>query len=195
MDRGPDSAKVLDHLLAPPPAGFDRICLAGNHDDTMLSYLQSPHPKHPWLSIGGLETLSSYGLSSEALSQFDQRQLKIAVEYCVPTEHADFLASLPAMIITPDYLFTHAALRAGVPLAEQSDADLLWYDDRLSASFAEFGRQVVHGHIGVEQPFLSEYRIGLDTLAFATGRLSAVRLVVNKAPIFLSTSPDLGDNA
>ena len=36
-DRGPQSAQVLDHLLKPPPDGFRRICLAGNHELMMLS--------------------------------------------------------------------------------------------------------------------------------------------------------------
>ena len=39
IDRGLQSARVLDHLMGPPPQGFQRICLAGNHEVAMLNYL------------------------------------------------------------------------------------------------------------------------------------------------------------
>src|SRR3546814_10411504 len=62
VDRGPDSASVIDHLLSPPPAGFTRHCLAGNHEALMLSYMEEPDPAHMWLGLGGGDTLRSYGL-------------------------------------------------------------------------------------------------------------------------------------
>ena len=32
IDRGPNSARVIDHLVRPLPDGFSRIALAGNHE-------------------------------------------------------------------------------------------------------------------------------------------------------------------
>nr|WP_318011641.1 metallophosphoesterase [Mesorhizobium sp. CO1-1-8] len=57
IDRGFQSARVLDHLLAPPPKGFQRICLAGNHEVAMLNYLDGNLSREPWLATGGLQTL------------------------------------------------------------------------------------------------------------------------------------------
>src|SRR5882757_1141637 len=68
VDRGPQSARVLDHLLAPPPRGFLRVCLAGNHEIAMLNYLDGTLSRDPWLSVGGLQTLFSYGVDPTRLT-------------------------------------------------------------------------------------------------------------------------------
>src|SRR5882757_6086867 len=68
IDRGPQSARVLDHLLAPPPKGFLRVCLAGNHEVAMLNYLDGHLSRARWLAVGGLETLFSYGVDANRLT-------------------------------------------------------------------------------------------------------------------------------
>ena len=78
VDRGPDSAGVIDFLGLPPPAGFSRICLAGNHEAMMLAHIQSPARNMQWLDFGGDETLLSYGIPVDRYrraSQAQQRQL------------------------------------------------------------------------------------------------------------------------
>jgi hypothetical protein len=74
------------------------------------------------------------------------------------------------------YVFVHAGLRPGLALEAQSEVDLLWIrDDFLNAS-GPFEGVVVHGHTPVEAAFMGEHRIGIDTGAYATGILTAVRL-------------------
>jgi len=69
-------------------------------------------------------------------------------------------------------------LRPGIPLAEQSDFDLLWIRDEFICSDYDFGKTVIFGH--THQPGNCPYRdvrkIGIDTGAVYGGRLSCVEL-------------------
>ena len=76
-----------------------------------------------------------------------------------------------------DYLFVHAGVRPGVPVDQQAAADLLW----IRKEFLEIevpcpGKVVVHGHTPTRAPEMHRWRIGLDTGAYASGVLSAIRL-------------------
>ena len=59
VDRGPDSAGVVAHLIGPAPAGFCRFSLIGNHEVMMLDFLRDPAAHAYWLDEGGRETLAS----------------------------------------------------------------------------------------------------------------------------------------
>ncbi|MDX8463703.1 metallophosphoesterase [Mesorhizobium sp. VK2D] len=59
IDRGPQSRRVIEHLMAPPPKGFLRVCLAGNHEVAMLNYLDGYLSREPWPADGGRETRQS----------------------------------------------------------------------------------------------------------------------------------------
>lgn len=179
VDRGPDSAGVLTHLLAPPPEGFRRICLRGNHDDMLLRLLDGSVDPEWWLGFGGDETLRSYGLDPESLGG-NRRALSESVrrlKAAMPASHSRFLANLPVALSTPRYFFCHAGARPGVPLAAQSDEDLMWVRRAfLDHKGAPFEQTLVHGHTPARAPFASRYRIGLDTNAARGGKLSAARL-------------------
>lgn len=67
IDRGPESSQVIAHLMEPPPDGFDRICLAGNHEVAMLDYVDGWISYDDWMQMGSAESLKSYGLDPEHL--------------------------------------------------------------------------------------------------------------------------------
>jgi len=190
VDRGASSAHTIDHLLAPPPEGFRRLCLMGNHEAMMLGFLARPRAKSPWLDYGGRETLLSYGIPHDRLmhGHLNDRLARQLVEAYVPSEHLDFLASLPLMIETPESILVHAGLRPGISVANQAEADLIGYRDDFSADFAEFGKTVVHGHMIRDTPLVTPGRIAIDTGAYASGRLTAVRLMPGAAPQLLSAN-------
>jgi len=96
----------------------------------------------------------------------------------------DFLHSLKTSLSRGKYFFCHAGVRPGVPLERQSEDDLLWIRDAFLASDTNFGKIVVHGHTPVAEPEVLPNRIGIDTGAFATGRLTCVALS-GGAPRFL----------
>jgi serine/threonine protein phosphatase 1 len=96
----------------------------------------------------------------------------------VAREHRVWLESLPLTAVRGDYLFVHAGVRPGVPLQEQRSEDLLWIRGSFLKEPHGLPCTVVHGHT-----FQSDYRIthlphriGIDTGAFVSGRLTALPL-------------------
>lgn len=178
VDRGSRSAQVIDHLLSPAPEGFERFCLAGNHEQLMLEFLQDPKGNEDWLRFGGLETLLSYGIKPDELEKNPpgSRQLGHILKSYVPDEHITFLKELPSLISVPGFLFVHAGLRPGVTLEQQSDHDLMWIRDAFSGVPRFFEDIIVHGHTPTEVPEYSDGRVSVDTGAFNSGVLSAARI-------------------
>lgn len=178
IDRGPDSAAVVDHVMLPPPAGFERISLCGNHELAMLRFLADPMAGADWLDLGGLETLRSYGIDlMELRHRFRSTTACLsAAARAVPQHHRRFLLELPILLELGEFVFVHAGLRPGVPLAEQSDHDLIWIREPFLSQGPELERTVIHGHVPTAGIVFGNRRIGVDTGAYATGRLSAVRI-------------------
>ncbi len=184
VDRGPDSAAVIEHLMD-RPRGYTRFCLVGNHELAMLRYLDDPRHNSGWLEFGGEQTLASYGIVTDELARLGDRGAKQMLDSHVPLEHRRFLSSLPILIDAPPYVFVHAGLRPGVGLAEQQDRDLSLFRDKFEADYAEFDRIVVHGHTPVASPVVLPHRIGIDTGAYYSGQLSAVALEAGLPPRLL----------
>ena len=183
IDRGPKSVSVIDHLMAPVGEGFERFCIAGNHEEAFLDFLDEPSPSHGWLHFGGVETLRSYGISKISSRKDVLSQL---LESYVPDEHIRFLTGLPSLIACPGLCFAHGGIEPGVPLAEQSDRVLLW--KRPSAGDAPVPEEVgllVHGHTPVADVDIALRRINVDTGAYMSDRLSAVKLQIGNSPIIL----------
>ena len=176
IDRGPSSAQVLDHLRSPPPGGFRRICLAGNHDELAFDFVTNANYGNGWLGpdFGGRKTLASYGLHDpDRVSERLGRQLASRI----PKDDLDFLGTLPSMLTVPGHCFVHAGVDPRVPLADQRERVLLWSRPHEFAwPAAGTGYRVIHGHTPVEYPDLTQQRINIDLGAFATGRLGALKI-------------------
>lgn len=178
VDRGGQSRAVLELLAGEPPAGFETICLAGNHEDMMLRFLEDGEGGPVWLSNGAVPTIQSYGVqASHFLREADDFiALQSALRDAVPPRHVAFLRGLATHHEDGDYLFVHAGIRPGVPLERQSRDDLIWIRDRFLDSRADHGHTVVHGHSIRPQPELLPNRIGIDTGAYASGVLTCLVL-------------------
>ena len=173
IDRGPSSAQVLDHLLSPMPAGFKRICLAGNHEQFAYEYLCGDYG-NGWLDFGGREALASYGLYD-----IDKQPARLAKQIIghVPEEHIEFLGTLPTMLSMPGFVFVHAGLDPKLTLENQRDGVLLWsrpWDFPWPVDGT--GYRVIHGHTPVTETDLSQARINIDLGAYASGTLCALKL-------------------
>ncbi|WP_246658763.1 metallophosphoesterase family protein [Mesorhizobium sp. J18] len=188
IDRGPASAQVIDHLAAEPPEGFDRICLAGNHEVMMLDYLERRESRARWLSLGADATLASYGIDHRRLRELYRNGEGIdeMIRETVPAAHAAFLRSLPVLVSAPGFLFVHAGIRPGVELADQKDEDLVSIRSEFYAKAHLIDRLVVHGHTPVERPMLEGKRLNIDTGAYFSGRLTAVRFWQCQARILMT---------
>jgi serine/threonine protein phosphatase 1 len=178
IDRGDNSFGVIEHLLQEPPVPFERICLIGNHESYFLRFLDDPTVASAWLANGGRATLESYEVSSPAGSDIEDSSLDMQAELRarVPEPHLAFLRSLALSHREGDYLFVHAGVRPGVPLERQDPDDLVWIREEFLADTRDFGAVVVHGHSIRPAPENLANRIGVDTGAYNTGRLTCAVL-------------------
>lgn len=174
VDRGNRSSEVIEHILSPPPADFQRICLRGNHEHLMRSFLQAPIPNAPWLEFGGRETLQSYGIDLQ--QKISSHDLKMKIAALVPDAHLSFLSDLPVCLELPDFFVAHAGINPSLSLRDQTDSDLLWIRGPFSSHNGPFEKTIVHGHTPQKSATITKYKISIDTGAYASGRLSAVRL-------------------
>ena len=176
VDRGPQSAQVLD-LLAKLTARDPRyIALMGNHDEDMLEFLTDPTPEGAriFLSYGGVETAESYGVvldESNRAALLESHRLLLSA---LPDKHMTLLRDLPRAVTFGDYFFCHAGARPGVALDAQDPHDLIWIRRAFLDHAGLFEKMIVHGHTPHPQPQQHPNRINVDTMAFATGRLTAL---------------------
>lgn len=177
VDRGPSSAGVVDHLAAPACDGLRRVFLKGNHEDRMLAFLDEPTANGPgWMKFGGREALASYGLPQAKIEAEDWQALRAALAAAVPPAHLAFLNSLELALRWNSYLFVHAGLDPGRPLADQEPHDLMWIREPFLSSDRDYGLRVVHGHVIEPEPVFRANRIGLDTGAYKSGILTCAAL-------------------
>lgn len=188
VDRGPASMQVVDYLSKLIRPGWQIVKLIGNHEYSLLEYLKNPEIYAVWRTYGGAETLLSYGVKPPMFSDAEEigRAHREFAEK-LPREHFLFLSGLSASYEVGDYFFVHAGVRPNVRLDEQVAEDLLWIRDDFLISDQDFGKVVVHGHTPAEKPIVRSNRIGIDTGAYATGQLTAVKLVEDRCT-FLSTT-------
>ncbi len=194
VDRGGDSRGVIDRLLA-LPGGFEAVCLKGNHEELMLRFLDQPADGGVWFQNGGGATMASYGVPAEGGWDVEHaKALRDALAGALPAAHLAFLRGLALSHVEGDYLFVHAGVRPGVPLKRQDPEDLIWIRDEFLRSERDHGKVVVHGHSVAFKPeeFPSSERpcrIGIDTGAYVTSRLTCLALV-GAARTWIYTEPD-----
>jgi diadenosine tetraphosphatase ApaH/serine/threonine PP2A family protein phosphatase len=176
IDRGPDSAGVIERLMRNPfPTAY--MALKGNHEVLLEDFLAVPATAAHWRRLGGIETLRSYGVAVDGVTAGTHyMEAARALAQAVPAAHRDFLASLGTSLTVGRHFICHAGVRPGVPLERQSEEDLLWIREPFLASRADFGRIVVHGHTPAPAPEALPNRINVDTGAFATGRLTCAAI-------------------
>jgi serine/threonine protein phosphatase 1 len=177
IDRGPHSDEVIDTLLDRPLPGFERVHLIGNHEDSLLRFLSDAQIGPAWLEYGGAATCHSYGVRPpDAASARDLLRAQEQLRDKVPERHIRFMRALSPFHEEGDYFFAHAGVRPGVPLRSQVPEDLLWIRREFLDSTAEYGKIVVHGHTITDLPEVRRNRIGIDTGAFASGKLTCLVL-------------------
>jgi serine/threonine protein phosphatase 1 len=172
VDRGPRSCEVIDLLVDEPLGGFESVHLKGNHEKFLLDFLDDASVWPLWLYNGAGATLSSYGVSRTAGAEGAQAEFRARI----PERHLEFLRALALSHVEGDYFFVHAGVRPGVALEDQDEADMIWIRDPFLYSDADHGKIVVHGHSIARQPEVGANRIGIDTGAYATGKLTCLVL-------------------
>jgi serine/threonine protein phosphatase 1 len=163
VDRGPDTASVIDMLLA-----LARSCrlvpLLGNHDQMMLEVAEGS-PIEPWLRFGGAATLQSYGADAGLTD--------------IPKAHLDFLRDCLPYYETDSHIFVHASYLPDRPLAEQPRKVLLWESLRERQPDRHIsGKTAICGHTSQKNGEILDlgYLKCIDTYCYGGGWLTALDL-------------------
>jgi serine/threonine protein phosphatase 1 len=177
IDRGPDSRAVVERVMALTASGGDVRCLKGNHEEAFIRVAQGDVRALPvFRRMGGETTLASYGLSPALFRVMTDQEIVKWIGSHLPRAHIDFLDALPDSIAIGDYLFVHAGIRPGVPIKDQSPADLRWIRREFLDHRGPHSHMIIHGHSISPDVDERAGRIGIDTGAFLSGRLTAIGL-------------------
>ncbi len=176
VDRGLESSGVVDTVMTMMERSATVTCLMGNHEEMFLLALRGDPRGMSLFRRLGRETLLSYGMDAAIIDDGDDEAFFAEMMGQVPVAHRDFLRALPSSLVIGDYLFVHAGIRPGVALDEQSGRDMRWIRAEFLSSQARHPHMVVHGHSITEFVDEQPNRIGIDTGAYISERLTAIGL-------------------
>lgn len=175
IDRGPDSAGVVSAARAWAQRRKLRILL-GNHEEMFLKAFDSEEVLRSFLRWGGRETVLSYVSDPAEYHRADLAETMALMNAAVPEADLDFIRSFEDSVRIGDYLFVHAGIDPDIPLDTQKVSDLRWIREPFLSHDGDLGAVVVHGHTITERPQVRTNRVGIDTGAYHSGRLTALGL-------------------
>ena len=167
VDRGPESAQVVDYIRDMAQASNVYV-LKGNHEQLMIDGFENGQ-EHLWMINGGAETVKSY----QNLYGPDMVPIEAALQSDV-----DWMKSLPVCVETEYRIYVHAGLNPRAPDSRIPE-HLMWIRDPFLMSTRDWGKHVVHGHThtwgrkNTHEVEKLDNRTNLDTAAFYNGILSA----------------------
>ena len=157
LDRGEDSvATVL--FLAELGATRPCIFLRGNHDEE-------------WLEWWNGETFTRCPAIPGARSVWERQH------GLIPHAVGVFLAQTRYTYENGYAYYAHAGAQPGVPFDQTPREVYVWgCHDFLTNPASRWGKPVVFGHYELPAPLVTDALIGLDTAAYRTGVLTALRI-------------------
>jgi serine/threonine protein phosphatase 1 len=178
VDRGADSAGVIDTAMKLRDQGRAVRFLMGNHEEVFVDVCRKRDAKNLrfFLKIGGDATLQSYPITRAEYVDLDMEQLAERLPSLVPEAHLAFLESFEDMIVIGDYAFVHAGVNPDRPFAEQKKSDLRWIRDEFTGQRGDLEKVVIYGHTIYDDVDERGSRIGIDTGAYKSGVLTAIGL-------------------
>jgi serine/threonine protein phosphatase 1 len=191
IDRGPNSAMVLEFVRDWSKERRVRV-LMGNHEEMFLQSFDDLEVFAYFMRYGGRETVLSYPIDARAFAGADLVEAHAMMHASVPQADRDFIADFEHRIVIGDYAFVHAGIRLGIGIEQQLLTDLHWMREPFLSHDAPLDHIVVHGHTITDEPEFRNSRIGIDTGAFATGRLTALGLEGDQRWFLEAASQDDG---
>jgi serine/threonine protein phosphatase 1 len=177
IDRGPDSAGVVERLRTYRHDDVRPAFILGNHEEVLLRILGGETGLiEQWLWFGGAQCVASYGLDPQSLKGLSANRALDRIREAVPPTHIEFLRSFVDSCEFGDFLFVHAGIRPGIPLDRQAQSDLRWIRNPFLTDDTDHGFVVVHGHTISAQVEQRPNRIGIDTGAYKSGVLTALAI-------------------
>lgn len=166
VDRGPDSAHVIDQLIDLSQSR-PLIPLLGNHEIMLLTALDNEFERGFWLQSGGQQTVQSYG--GEVAD--------------IPERHLQFIRQCRRYHETDDHFFVHANYVPDLPLEQQPDFVLFW--EHLTSHMPGrhlSGKRAVVGHTPQRrgEPLILDHLVCIDTFCYGGGWLTALEIATGQ---------------
>lgn len=177
IDRGPESNRVVERFSKPVDGFTATHVLMGNHEEMLVRGIRGEaNLLQGWLDHGGYACAESYGVNAAYLKGQADDILEDALVAAIPQRHVAVMANALERIRFGDYFLVHAGIRPSVALDDQSARDMRWIRKPFLECDDPLGCVVVHGHTVIEDVEERSNRIGLDTGAYKSGLLTAIRI-------------------
>ncbi len=179
VDRGPNSRGVLNKVMNLKRQGA--IVLRGNHDEMFIDAVNNEENAwRRWKRNGGLVTLKSYGKDINTIEDLHTVEFR---------KHVQFIQSLEYYYETDDYIFVHAGLEPGTPLAKTDPNVLVWIREDFYNHY-KGDKIVIFGHTRAAKLHQDDHNnaiffgennlIGIDGGAVYGGQLNCLELPSRK---------------
>jgi serine/threonine protein phosphatase 1 len=181
VDRGPQSAEVVERAMGLRGEFPDTRWLIGNHEECFLAALTGDVRRvRYFMRIGGDATIRSYWGDDAGFAAASFENVAERLRDVVPAEHVNFIGMGEDVVEIGDYVFVHAGIRPGVTMEKQTLTDLRWIREEFLDDEADHGKMIVHGHSITAEPDEQANRIGIDIGAFRSGSLAALGLEADR---------------
>ncbi|NKI22548.1 serine/threonine protein phosphatase [Paenibacillus dendritiformis] len=177
IDRGPHSREVIAKVRELHQ--LRAIVLMGNHEKMMLdAYRNKEKAVERWFRNGAKQTLLSYGYTED-----EATGRPAAIRWTGELlDVISFVDKLPYYYETDEYIFVHAGVEPGMPLAACDPHKLLWirgefhkgYSGPKTVIFGHSPAKLLHG--SDEVYFGANSIIGIDGGCVYGGRLNCLEL-------------------
>lgn len=195
IDRGPDSKRAMDLVVAELDRRSESRLILGNHEEFLLLFLDRPDKRHlvfdHWMSNGGLATAVSYGLDmTRRYERIEDAHHDLLARLTAYPRQIEILRAAESHVLSTEHVYVHAGLRPGVRIADQTAKDMRTIRSNFLNSSYDFGLTVVHGHTETKsaRPEIYGNRIALDTGADLSGVLSTFVFEKERNNRFLGTA-------
>ncbi len=170
IDRGPQSAQVIELLLQFRAAFPNCRFLKGNHEQMLLEFIDGPRSmSNRFLKFGGLETFQSYGLAPA--DYFEKPQAGL------PDQHLRFYRSLELGLICGKFLLVHAGIGPDLSVEQQTEAHILWIREEFVNVPHPLPYTVIFGHMPFDQVKMDlPFKMGIDTGLVFGNMLTCIEL-------------------
>lgn len=177
INRGPASARVLDRLCSISTRSPRYRFLMGNHEEIFLRVLNQENGMLKlFIHMGGRQTVLNYGVSEDRYRTASYDDLENLLKDSVPDEHRTFLTGLEHQVVIGDYVFVHAGVDVNKDIHEQDPKVTRWIRSEFTHSDQQCEKTIIYGHTVYEEVDQRGCRIGIDTGAYASGKLTAIAL-------------------
>ena len=168
INKGPKSKEVVEFLIKLSKK-INCIFLMGNHEYAWIKYMEGNKKFLDFLlTYGGIQLIQSYypNLKISEIPNFIKN--KKDLKEILPKTHVSFISKLNLSYnLNSNFICIHAGINPDdrfESISDHNTEDLLFIRNKfLYSKFYYFNRIVIFGHTAFKEPFMDNYKIGIDT--------------------------------